>query len=279
MAGERDLQAAAERGAVECRDDRLAQRLERALRGLDARDVVEELLEVVVADLDQVAQVAAGEERVLRRGDDHAGQRVLLRDEPVDGRGKRAAERPVHRVGALVGIVHGQRDDAVVVLGPVDHAHTRSTMVATPMPPPTHSVASPYLRSRRSSSSMSVPRIIAPVAPSGWPSAIAPPLTFTFSCGTSRSRRNFSTTAANAALTSHRSIWSTVSPALASALRAAGPGPVSMIVGSWATTPVATMRVRGVSLMSWPACSLPTIVSAAPSTMPDELPGVCTCSM
>src|SRR6266571_4499550 len=175
MAGERDLQAAAERGAVECRDDRLAQRLERALRGLDARDVVEELLKVLVADLDQVAQVASGEERVLRRGDDHAGQRVLLGDEPVDGRGKRAAERPVHGVGALVGIVHGQRDDAVGVLSPVDHAHTRST-----------------------------------------------------------------------------------------------------IVGSCATTPVATTRARGVSPMSRPACSLPTIVSAAPSTMPDELPGVCT---
>ncbi len=37
--------------------------------------------------------------------------------------------------------------------------------------------------SRRSSSSTAVPRIIAPVAPSGWPIAMAPPLTLTFSCG------------------------------------------------------------------------------------------------
>ena len=34
-------------------------------------------------------------------------------------------------------------------------------------------------RSRRSSSSSAVPRIIAPVAPSGWPMAIAPPFTLT----------------------------------------------------------------------------------------------------
>ena len=39
-------------------------------------------------------------------------------------------------------------------------------MVAVPMPAPMHSVTSPVLRSRRSSSSISVPRIIAPVAPS-----------------------------------------------------------------------------------------------------------------
>ena len=48
-----------------------------------------------------------------------------------------------------------------------EEGQTSSTMVAMPMPPPTHSVARPRLRSRRSSSSMIVPRIIAPVAPSG----------------------------------------------------------------------------------------------------------------
>ena len=58
--------------------------------------------------------------------------------------------------------------------------YTRSTIVAMPMPPPMHSVTRPVARSRRSSSSSTVPISIAPVAPSGWPSAIAPPLTFTF---------------------------------------------------------------------------------------------------
>ncbi len=87
---------------------------------------------------------------------------------------------------------------------------------------------------------------------------------------------NLSTTAANASLTSNRSIWSAVMPALARAFCADGTGPVSMIVGSVPTTPVATTRARGVRPRSVPACSLPISMSAAPSTMPEELPGVCT---
>src|SRR5476649_1764009 len=67
-------------------------------------------------------------------------------------------------------------------IGDVDlrHSQTRSMIVAVPMPAPMQSVTSPVERSRRSISSKSVPRIIAPVAPSGWPMAMAPPLTFTF---------------------------------------------------------------------------------------------------
>src|SRR5580692_7451979 len=58
--------------------------------------------------------------------------------------------------------------------------HTRSMIVAVPMPAPMHSVTSAVARLRRSSSSSTVPRIIAPVAPSGCPMAMAPPLTFIF---------------------------------------------------------------------------------------------------
>ena len=52
-------------------------------------------------------------------------------------------------------------------------------IVAVPMPPPMQSVMSAVLLPVRSSSSSAVPRIMAPVAPSGWPIAIAPPLTLT----------------------------------------------------------------------------------------------------
>ena len=62
---------------------------------------------------------------------------------------------------------------------------TRSMMVAVPMPPPMQSVTSAVLLPVRSSSSSTVPRIMAPVAPSGWPMAIAPPLTFTLSASRS----------------------------------------------------------------------------------------------
>ena len=66
---------------------------------------------------------------------------------------------------------------------------------------------------------------------------------------------------------------------MASALREAGAGPVSMIVGSAPLTAVATIRARALSPSSAPVFSLPIVSSAAPSTIPDELPGVCTWSM
>ena len=86
-------------------------------------------------------------------------------------------------------------------------------------------------------------------------------------------------TAANASLISNRSMSPTSRPALASALREAGAGPVSMIVGSEPETAVATIRARGVSPRSLPTCSLPTATIAAPSTMPEELPAWCTWSI
>src|SRR6478736_6597920 len=104
-------------------------------------------------------------------------------------------------------------------------------MIAGAMPPAAHIVTRPRLRSRRSSSSRIVPIRIEPVAPIGWPSAIEPPLTLTFSRSSLRSRMNFSATTANASLISNRSISSSVRPALASTLRAAGTGAFSIEVG------------------------------------------------
>ena len=66
---------------------------------------------------------------------------------------------------------------------------------------------------------------------------------------------------------------------MASTLRVAGVGPVSMIVGSEPVVAVATIRARGVRPSSRPACSEPISSSAAPSTMPEELPAVCTWSI
>ena len=68
-------------------------------------------------------------------------------------------------------------------------------------------------------------------------------------------------------------------PALASALRQAGVGPVSMMVGSLPITAAARMRARGFSPAMAPPSFEPTSISAAPSTMPDELPAWCMCSM
>src|SRR6185437_13794776 len=119
-------------------------------------------------------------------------------------------------------------------------------MVATPMPPPMHSVTRARRALRRSSSSTMVPVIMAPVAPSGWPIAMAPPLTLSFSSGMFRSFWNFSTTDANASLISTRSMSSRVRPARSSTLRVAGVGPVSMMTGSAPLVAVATTRAGGV---------------------------------
>ena len=85
----------------------------------------------------------------------------------------------IRPVGGIAKIL-AQRQDEHEGRAAVEH-QTRSMMVAVPMPAPMQSVTSAVFRSRRSSSSSTVPKIIAPVAPSGWPIAMAPPLTLILS--------------------------------------------------------------------------------------------------
>src|SRR6185312_1377984 len=66
--------------------------------------------------------------------------------------------------------------------------HTSSTAIAVASPPPMQSAATPRLRLRRLSAWISVTRMRAPEAPMGWPSAQAPPFTFTFAWSRPRSR-------------------------------------------------------------------------------------------
>ena len=120
VAGERDLEPAAERRAVERRDDRLAERLERAQVTLGLFDRVEDRLGAVRLRLDEQREIAAGEEGLLRRGDDHAFDRVFLGDEPRYRRASATLVERVHRVRRLIRVVDGEGDDAVVVLVPAD---------------------------------------------------------------------------------------------------------------------------------------------------------------
>ena len=75
---------------------------------------------------------------------------------------------------------------------------------------------------RRRSSSRSVSSRRVPVMPSGWPSAIAPPLTLTRSRSSPSSFSTARYCAANASLTSIRSISSSVRPVRSSTLRVGG---------------------------------------------------------
>ena len=65
-------------------------------------------------------------------------------------------------------------------------------------------------------------------------------------------------------------------PALLSTFSVTGIGPVSMIAGSEPILAKALMRARGFRPAALPASLLPISTAAAPSTMPEELPGVCT---
>src|SRR5690606_3687102 len=195
----------------------------------------------VCAELRQPARVAEAE----RRAAPHLGRIGF----GVDGPG-------LHRAFRLVDDGH----------------HTLSMIVAAPMPDAMQSVASPVPLPVRSSSSRSVPMMIAPVAPRGWPMAIAPPLTLTRSGETSKACMKRRTTLAKASLTSKRSMSEIAIPESLRIFSVTGTGPVSMIVGSVPIFAVARMRARGVRPCFSPNALLPISTAAAPSTMPEELP-------
>jgi len=121
VAGQRQLQAAAERGPVDGRHHRRAQGLQRAQLRLDAIQVRGEPGRVAGLQVQQLTEVTAGEERLLRRGEHDAGDVVAFAPQPLDGAAQCGHERPGHRVGGLGRVVHGEHDDAVRLGLPADH--------------------------------------------------------------------------------------------------------------------------------------------------------------
>ena len=198
MAGQRDLEADAERGAGQDAGDRLAalvalvhaRAFDLSQDGVDGHDALEDagggIVTAIVAHLcDHVEIHAAGEAAGLAAGDDDALDRVV---------GERVVDQPVelvealdaHHVHRFARRVPGDGGDALGVGGDGEmlrhvfaSPYTRSMIVAAPMPDATQSVARPVPLPLRSSSSSSVPMMMAPVAPSGCPSAMAPPFTLT----------------------------------------------------------------------------------------------------
>ena len=108
---------------------------------------------------------------------------------------------------------------------------------------------------------------LVPDAPSGWPSAIAPPLTLSLAGSAPIALSHAIGIAANASLTSNRSMSSSFMPARANAFCVAGIGSSSMITGSPAVTVRFTMRASGVRLKRFSAASLTTITPDAPSVI------------
>mmetsp|Transcript_12643 Transcript_12643/g.19425 ORF Transcript_12643/g.19425 Transcript_12643/m.19425 type:complete len:207 (-) Transcript_12643:625-1245(-) len=114
----------------------------------------------------------------------------------------------------------------------------------------------------------------APEAPSGWPSAMAPPLLL----ATARSRpSSFSQArywAAKASLISTSPTSPSDVPAAARAPAMAGTGPMPMISGAQPARPQPASRASGVRLYLATAASLASSTLPAPSLMPEALPAV-----
>ena len=120
VTGQRDLQAAAERGTIECGHRRFTQRLQRPQILLHPLDQIERLPGVIRADVNHALEVTAGEEGLLGAGDHHAGDRILLGDKAIHGLAHRLDVGLVHYVGGPRRVVHGKRDDAVGILVPLN---------------------------------------------------------------------------------------------------------------------------------------------------------------
>src|SRR5690606_18927934 len=150
----------------------------------------------------------------------------------------------------------------------------RSKMPAAPMPVPTHMVTMPYCRLRRRRAWMVVAERIAPVAPRGWPRAMAPPMGLTTSSFRPRSRITARDCAAKASFSSIQPIWSSVRPAFFRAAGMASLGPMPMMSGGTPRTAKDTKRASGVRLCSFRARSDTTSRAPAPSEVCELLPAV-----
>src|SRR5207237_8029806 len=116
-----------------------------------------------------------GAHAILRGIVDRSGEREELRLDLGGGGGRAGPQRQLHLVHAAAQLVAGAARGA--------HPPARSNRPAMPWPTPMHMVARPRRAPRRRSSWRRVATMRAPEQPSGWASAMAPPVTLTRSAG------------------------------------------------------------------------------------------------
>ena len=164
-----DFQAAAEGSTVDGGNHGHRQLLDAAQGGLHVLDHGEHSLSVSLSGLGHLLDVATSEEGLLGGGDDDALNRAVLAVadfffQAGHGGANVVLESLVHGVDRGIGVIHGDGDDALGVLLPPEHVvvahfsvsafrcqylrvfpvgYTRSTMVATPIPPATHRAIRP----------------------------------------------------------------------------------------------------------------------------------------
>ncbi len=170
VAAQCELVAPAQGGAGERRDDREGQGLDLPVEPGQVEHAGQHLGRVV-RQVEHVDVGADTEVPVARA--DHQPLDAVLGLGPLDRREQPLAEVGVELVDLAVHL-HEQRGDAGVgvegdraQLRLESHVHTRSMMVAMPMPPPMQRVTRPVERPRSSSSSSTVLSSMAPVAPRG----------------------------------------------------------------------------------------------------------------
>ena len=114
VAGERQLEAAAERGAVQCRDHRLRQRLDRGDDLAQARGL---------RRLAEFGDVGTGEKRAPRAGDHHRIDCIVIAD-PAQRLGEPGADLVLQRIDRRI-VGGDDRDPAIAakIDAGVDIAH------------------------------------------------------------------------------------------------------------------------------------------------------------
>src|SRR2546428_3265912 len=233
----------------------------------------------VVTRLRSLLDVAAhAEGAVACTGQDDC-VRVVVRpralervDKFLDGPGTEGVEP----AGPVYGDDRHRAVDVVEDVLVISHQSARSSKVPVPSPPPQHIVTRAWRPLVRFSSWTALVMSTAPVAPSGWPSAIAPPLGLTRVMSASTTSAHESTTEANASLISttsmslmanrlRRNIWGVTSC-----------GPVSIITGSTPMRVESTTLAKGLRLCSAAHLSLVSRTAAAPSEICELVPAVWT---
>src|SRR5439155_18483477 len=241
----------------------------------------------VVGPAEQISIEAAQRAaiRVAHAAVVEARNQIALRREPLRERGvvvlldaHRAADddRGLDRRRRFV---EARRDgDAIgrveVALLHVVALQTRSKIAAAPCPVPTHIVTMPYFRLWRRSACTTVAARIAPVAPSGWPNAIAPPIGLALAGSRPMLLITASDCAANASLSSIQSMSARLRPAYRSAAGIASIGPMPMISGGTPRAAKLTKRASGFRSYCLMAFSLARISAPAPSLVCELLPAV-----
>mmetsp|Transcript_47398 Transcript_47398/g.101395 ORF Transcript_47398/g.101395 Transcript_47398/m.101395 type:complete len:385 (+) Transcript_47398:199-1353(+) len=137
-------------------------------------------------------------------------------------------------------------------------------------------LSSPYFSPRRSISCTRVVINLAPVPPRGWPSAMAPPFTFSRSIFRPTAFTQANGTGAKASFTSYNPTSSIFSPNFSSTFWEAGTGPSSMITGSVPTSSSPTSLAMGFTPSFSRPRSLQISTAAAPSQIWEDTAGVIT---